>query len=546
MEAPPPAAQRTRQEKVWAAIRASAVVASAAVLGATVASPVARATADEAVVDVVTSTADGSARVEVQQRSVVPGEGSGPQVAIDLEGARQRLHGVGAALTESSAYLLSELPAGERQVLLEELFAPDRGGHSVLRVPIGASDFVLETHSLAESAVPDPGLTTFTIERDRRWVIPILREILAINPDIEILASPWSAPAWMKDTDNYIYGTLRQDQEATFAQYLVRFLEAYRDEGITVDWLTVQNEAHAVFLDTPSMVMSSEQQARLIRDHLGPALVRAGLDTRVLNWDHNWCDTVPGGGCVDAGPASFPFEVLTATGGGHPLAGTAFHCYAGNQAAANDAVHERWPDLQIWHTECSGGDWQSDPFADTARLLITDRNHWSNATLLWNLALDPGNGPTTGCRTCRGVVTIDPATDTWTPEVERDVLATVAYFGGEGSGVLDTTASDGLLATGVCSPDQRPAAIVWNPGDAATATVRFGDLAVPIDLAGRSLTAVRAPEGLTCELAPWSKLPQPSPPTTTSTTTPATEPEGSRPRPAPPATPLSAAPRFTG
>ncbi len=114
---------------------------------------------------------------------------------------------------------------------------------------------------------------------------------------------------------------------------------------------------------------------------------------------------------------------------------------APRRRAEASVVHQARPDPQIWHTECSGGDWQSEPFADLARLLITDRNHWSSATILWNLALDP-------------------ATDTWTPELERDLWATVAWFGGEGSGVLDTTASDGLLATEVCSPDRRPAAIV--------------------------------------------------------------------------------------
>jgi glucosylceramidase len=517
------------------------------VVNAIAAMPAARSSASEVTVDIVSSTADGSARVEVQQRTVVPGEGPGAEVAVDLDGARQRIHGVGAALTESSAYLLLELPAADRRALLEELFDPARGGHSVLRVPIGASDFVLETKSLADSPVPDPDLTTFTIERDRRWVIPVLREILAINPDIEILASPWSAPGWMKNTGSYLNGLLLEEFEGVFADYLVRFLEAYRDEGIDIDWLTVQNEPAAIFLDTPSMVMPSDQQVRLVRDHLGPALVRAGLDTRVLAWDHNWCDARPNasppGSCVGSAPSPFPLQVIDGVDGGHPIAGTGFHCYGGDQAAANDLVHAARPDLQIWLTECSGGEWQGDPFADLARLLITDRNHWSNATILWNLALDPDNGPTTGCRTCRGLVTIDPATGTWTPELERDLLATVAWFGGADAGVLATTATDDLLATGVCSADQRPAAIVWNPGGPVTATIRFDDLALPIDLAERSVTAVRAPEGRTCELADWPTLPQPSPSTTATTSTPIAE---SPAAPAPAATPIDAVPRFTG
>ena len=460
-------------------------------------------------VDTVVSTADGSSRVAEHTQWVVPGAASGPTVQVELARPRQRLHGVGAALTESSAYLLAQLPAAERADLLGALFAPDRGGLSVVRIVIGASDFSLEHRSLADAPVPDPDLSTFSIDRDRQWVIPVLREILAVNPAIEIVASPWSAPGWMKNTGSYLLGILQPEYEAAFARYLVRFLEAYRAEGIDVGWLTVQNEPAAIQISYPSMVMDPAQQARLVRDHLGPALVAAGLKTRVLTWDHNWCDAKPPGGCAGPAPASFPLDVLADTAGAHSLAGTAFHCYGGDQAVANDAVHDAWPGLQIWHTECSGGTWQSDPFTDTARLVITDRNHWSSATLLWNLALDSDHGPHLGgCDTCRGVVTVDPASGTWVPEVDRDVLATVARYGPQGSGVLETTASPGpVLVTGVCSPDHRPAAILLNTGGPTTATVRFGDLALPVDLAEHSLTAARAPQGATCELAEWLPLP---------------------------------------
>jgi glucosylceramidase len=244
----------------------------------------------------------------------------------------------------------------------------------------------------------------------------------------------------MKDPANILYGSLKPEYEDVYARYLVRYLEAYRDEGIPIGWLTVQNEPAAIQLTYPSMIMSSEQQARLVHDDLGPALGAAGLTTQVLIWDHNWCDAQLPGSCAGPAPPSFPFDVLTRVGATAPIAGTALHCYGGDQATANDALHEAWPDLRIWQSECSGGEWQgsrSDAFAATTQLVMTDRNHWSNATILWNLALDPGHGPHLGgCDTCRGVVTIDPTSDTWTPELERDVLATVSRFGGRGSGVL--------------------------------------------------------------------------------------------------------------
>lgn len=499
-------------------------------------------------IDVVSSTADGTVRVEAEQRVVVPGAGSGPVVSVELDRPRQRLHGVGAALTESSAFLLAGLPPDQRRAVLEELFDQERGGISVLRLVIGASDFSLEHRSLADEGGPtDDPLANFSIERDRRWVLPVLREILAIAPDLEIVASPWSAPGWMKNSGSYLFGALLPEHEATYARYLVRYLEAYRSEGIEIGWMTVQNEPAAVQLDYPSMLMGPEQQARLVVDALGPQLAATGLRTRVLTWDHNWCDAQPPGSCAGPTPASFPLDVLGATGATHPIGGTGFHCYGGEQAVANDALRAAWPQLQLWHTECSGGTWQGDPFADLGRLAITDRNHWSNATLLWNLALDPDGGPHLGgCDTCRGVVTIDAsAAGGWTAEVERDVLATVARFGPAGSGALETTTSGApageVLSTGVCSPDRRPAAIVLNLGAATTATVELGDLQLPIDLAPRSITAVRAPEGVTCELAEWAELPAPSPaePTTTITSPPA-------PDAPPPATPLPGTAAYTG
>lgn len=515
-------------------------------------------------VDTVTSSADGTHRVEHATRLVTPATGDGPTVEVATDRARQRLRGVGASLTESSAYLIAGLPAPQRHALLSELFDPTEDGLSVVRIVIGASDFSLTHVSLDDSDTPDPTLSKFSIDRDRQWVIPVLREILAIAPDVEIIASPWSAPGWMKDTDNYLYGRLRTDYEGVYADYLTRFVEAYRDEGVPVDWLTVQNEPAAIQTDVPSMVMDADQQTRLIVDDLGPRLAAAGLDTRVLAWDHNWCDAQPPGGCVGSGTATFPLQVLQGAGGAYPLGGVAFHCYGGDHAAANDSIHDAWPNLEVWQTECSGGTWQGAPFDDTARLVVTDWNHWATASLLWNLALDPSGGPHLGgCGTCRGVVTVDPATQTWSPNVERDVLGAVTAFGPADSGVLETNVTNAsrLEATGVCSPEGRPAAIVLNTGGTRTVTVRFssgdGTLDLPIEVAADSLTAVRAPTGVTCERSARSDLPAAptttGPPTTTAPTSSApastdapTSTHTVDPVTAPVATPVAAQPTFTG
>lgn len=456
--------------------------------------------------DVVTSTSDGAARVEASQRDVEPGVADAT-VSLRLDRPRQRLRGVGAAITESTAWLLMGLPEAERHAVLEALFDPARGGASVVRVAIGASDFSLEHLSLAESPVADPDLTTFSIARDAQWVIPVLQEILTIRPDLEIVGSPWSAPAWMKN-GTFLTGQLKAQYEDAFARYLVRFVEAYRAEGIPVGWLTVQNEPASIQTTYPSMVMFPDQQARLLRDHLAPALTEAGLSTRVLMWDHNWCDARAPGACAGPAPPSFPFEVMARTGPIFPIAGTALHCYGGDQITANEAIHDAWPDLEIWQTECSSGEWigsRSAAFASSARRILDDWNHWANASLLWNFALDPDYGPHLGgCETCWGVVTIDPADDSWVLELEWDVLAIVGRFGPPGSAVLETAVdpTSGMTATGVCSPERRAAAIVLNPGAATTIAIGFGDLVVPVEVGATSLTAVRAPEGVACTLVP--------------------------------------------
>jgi glucosylceramidase len=258
------------------------------------------------------------------------------------------------------------------------------------------------------------------------------------------------------------------------------------------------------------MVMFPDQQARLLRDHLAPALTEAGLSTHVLIWDHNWCDARAPGACAGPAPPTFPFEVMADTGSIFPIAGTALHCYGGDQITANDAIHDAWPDLEIWLTECSSGEWigsRNAAFTSSARRILNDWNHWANASLLWNFALDPDNGPHLGgCETCWGAVTIDPADDSWVLELEWDVLAIVGRFGPPGSAVLETAVdpTSGLTATGVCSPDRRAAAIVLNPGAAMTVAIGFGDLVVPVEVGASSLTSVRAPEGVACTLVPES------------------------------------------
>jgi glucosylceramidase len=476
--------------------------------------------------DAVVSAADGTQRAVTTDLDVTPlAAGDAAQVTVDPNQPRQHLYGVGAALTDASAHLLAQLPPAPRDAALHALFDPTQGGLSVVRLVIGSSDFSRTLASLDDSDEPDPSLVKFSIDHDRAEIIPIARQIMAINPAVTFIASSWSAPAWMKTTDNYLYGLLDEQYEEVYADYLVRFLTEYRDAGVPVARISIQNEPAAIKFDAPTMTMSTDQQIRVTED-LAPRLAAAGLDTRILVWDHNWCTATPPGGCTGPAPPQAALDILSATGGGYPVAGTALHCYGGNQVAANDGLHSAWADREIWQTECSGGEWngtRSQAFTGQTTLVLRDLANWAAGSLYWNLALDPGHGPHSGgCTDCRGVLTIDPATSSWEPNLDLDALATVARFAPAGSGALTTTlaaAPAGLEAASVCAPDHRAAVILWNPGGATTVTVRFGDQGFAVPLGAATLTSVRAPGDVTCTVAEPLRLADPPTTTTTSTTT---------------------------
>lgn len=505
-----------------ATLTVALVAATVAVTGSVL--PAGSAPVPPATLAAVVSSADGAQRVVATDLAVTPLDAGDPaQITIDPDAPRQHLYGVGAALTDASAHLLAQLPAAERDAALRALFSPDEGGLSVVRLVIGASDFSRTLASLDDSDEPDPTLSKFSIDHDLAEIIPIARQIMTINPDVTFIASSWSAPAWMKTTDNLLYGFLDEQYEGVYADYLVRFLTAYRDAGVPVARISIQNEPAAFKLDAPTMTMDTAQQIR-VTELLGPRLAAAGLDTRVLVWDHNWCTATPPGGCTGPAPPQAALDILDATGGGYPVAGTALHCYGGNQIAANNGMHDAWGDREIWQTECSGGDWngtRAQAFTGQTTLIVRDYANWASASLYWNLALDPDHGPHSGgCTDCRGVLTIDPTTSSWEPNLDLDVLATVARFAPAGSGGLTTTLDgvpSGLEAAAVCSPDHRAAVTLWNPGQATTVTVRFGDQGFAVPIGRATLTSVRAPVGVDCDVAAPAPI-APAPTTSTTTT----------------------------
>ena len=351
-------------------------------------------------------------------------EGVAIRIDVDTSVIYQEMVGFGAAITDASAWLIqTRLSRAQRDQLMQELFSQTSGiGLSFTRLTIGASDFSRSHYSFDD--VPpgrrDTALVHFSIDSNRAAVLPVVKRALAINPDLAIMASPWSAPAWMKTTGSLIKGTLRPDAYDAFARYLERYVEAYAEEGVPIFALTVQNEPHFEPDDYPGMRLTPAHRAAFLKDHLGPLFQQSGIRTKILDWDHNWDE-----------PQS-PLAVLADSAARRYVAGVAWHCYNGD-VSAQTPVHDAYPDKETYFTECSGGNW-APKWGDnlvwfTRTLIVGSTRGWAKGVLLWNLALDESHGPHKGgCGDCRGVVTINSSTGEVTRNEEYYVLAHASRF----------------------------------------------------------------------------------------------------------------------
>ena len=371
------------------------------------------------------TTADETQKLAPQPLVAPAGPATGDEaVAIDSTHRFQQMHGFGAAMTDASAILLSKLPPDRRRAVMAELFGRSDGGLglSFTRLTVGASDFSPTHYSYDDTPgnLPDPELKYFSIEPARQYVLPRMREALAINPELKVMISPWSPPAWMKTSHSLIQGQLLPQYYPAFADYLARTVEGFGREGVPVAMLTIQNEPDFEPDSYPGMRVNPLQRAEIIGRHVGPLLEARGIRAQILDYDHNW--DKPG----------LPLTVLADPVARRYVAGVAWHCYEGD-VAAQSTVHDAFPDKDAWETECSGGEW-SPKFAETLgwmtdKLIIGAANNWSRGTLLWNLALDPKHGPHDGgCSDCRGVITIDPASGAITRNVEYYVLGHASRF----------------------------------------------------------------------------------------------------------------------
>jgi glucosylceramidase len=385
---------------------------------------------------------------------------SDPYIDIDTTTVMQTVDGFGYTLTGGSAYLINRMNAAEKSSLLNELFGNGSNaiGISYLRVSIGASDLNASVFSYDDipAGQTDVTLSNFSLSQDTIDLIPVLKQILLINPNIEILGSPWSPPVWMKDNASSIGGGLLPQYYSVYAQYFVKYIQQMQTKGIAIDAITVQNEPQYGG-NNPSMVMSATQQADFIKNNLGPAFQNANISTKIIIWDHN-CDN-PG----------YPITVLNDAGARQYINGSAFHLYNGDISALS-TVHNVYPDKQLYFTEQWTGanaSFDGDLKWHIKNVIIGSMRNWSRIALEWNLANDPTYNPHTpgGCTECKGAVTISGSSVL--RNVGYYIIAHASKFVPAGSVRVGSTVTSSLQNVAFKTPGGKKVLIVLNdrPGN---------------------------------------------------------------------------------
>ncbi len=423
---------------------------------------------------------DKSALLERQKPAAFPSAAT-PATTIDVDGKQkfQTIDGFGFALTGGSAQHLIHMDAAQRAAILNELFSNGGGGIGIsyLRLTIGASDLNQRvfTYDDLPANETDPEMLRFDLGPDKDDVIPVMQEILKIHPGIGILASPWSAPPWMKTNHASKGGSLKPEYYDAYAKYFVKYIQAMKAAGIRIDAITVQNEPLNA-KNTPSMVMTAVEEAAFIKGHLGPAFHAAGIKTKIVLYDHN-CD-VP----------EYATSILADRAAARYVDGSGFHLYGG-RIEAMTRVHDAYPRKNLYFTEqMVTGSVETKPSIQIARpvsrLIVGATRNWSRNVLLWNLAADPNNDPHTndgGCTMCQGAITIDGN------KVSRNlayyVVAHASKFVAPGSVRIGSNIPDSLPNVAFRTPAGKTVLIVVNAGGEPRAFgIRYRGRVMPASL----------------------------------------------------------------
>jgi len=419
-------------------------------------------------------------------------EPAGPTVHVDTARRFQKLLGFGGAFTEAAALTWQQLAPAQADALLRACFDPHQGhGYTLCRVPIGSCDFSLGHHAHAEQD-GDFVLDSFSIARDRRHILPFIHAAQRVaGRPLQLLASPWSPPAWMKTTGAMNHGgRLRSDCRAAWAQCYVRFIQAYAAEGVPIWGVTVQNEPQAN-QRWESCLYSAEEERDFVRDHLGPALHAAGLaDVKLIVHDHNRDELVQRAGTIyaDAEAAKYVW-------------GAGFHWYVEDQFDQVRLLHEAWPDKQLLFTEgCQEGGPHTGEWALAeryARSIIQDLNRWTVGWIDWNLLLDEHGGPNHVGNFCSAPVLADASRAALHFQSSHAALGHFARFMRPGAQrVLCAATKEALECTAAVHPDGSLAVVVLNRSDAAWPfTLRVGNRQAALHLPAHALLTLQADAG---------------------------------------------------
>ncbi|MBG8552145.1 glycoside hydrolase family 30 protein [Hymenobacter guriensis] len=378
-----------------------------------------------------------------------------PVIEVDEQQTFQPIDGFGYCLTGGSAQLLHAMSPAARKTLLQELFgtAGTSIGVSYLRLSIGASDLDAQVFSYDDlpAGQTDPTLSKFSLAPDREHLLPVLKEILAINPSLKLMGSPWSPPPWMKTNESSKGGSLKPEFYPAYAQYFVKYIQGMKAEGVRIDAITIQNEPlHPG--NNPSLLMLEEQQAEFIKKHLGPAFKAAKIDTKIIVYDHN------------ADRPDYPISILNDPEAKQYVDGSAFHLYGGPIEALSK-VHDAHPDKNLYFTEQWVG--SKSNFAENVpwhvrTLIIGATRNWARTVLEWNLAADPQQNPHTpgGCTECRGALTLDG--DKVTREDAYYIIAHASKFARPGSVRIASTTPEKLPNVAFRAPGGQRVLVVQN------------------------------------------------------------------------------------
>jgi len=428
------------------------------------------------------TTGDESIKLQQQLPLVFMKTSNGYQnIDIDDKQRFQYIDGFGYTLTGGSVEVINRLSPQKRKALLKELFGKDENSISIsyLRLSIGASD--LDSDVFSYNDLPDGetdlSLSKFSLARDKD-LIAMLKEILALNPEIKIIAAPWSPPVWMKDNGNTKGGSLKPEFYEVYARYFVKYIQEMQKEGITINAVTPQNEPlHPG--NNPSLLMPSDQQRDFIKKSLGPVFKSNNIKTKIVVYDHN-CNK-----------PEYVTQILSDSQASQYIDGSAFHLYEGDISALS-TVHDAFPNKNLYFTEQwtgAKGTFSEDLNWHTKNVIIGSMRNWSKIALEWNLANDPEFKPHTpgGCTECKGAITVSDK-ENFTRNVAYYIVAHASKFVPANSQRIASTETKNLSTAAFKTPEGKTVLIVQNNSRGnENFNIQYHRKRVPVTISGNSV-----------------------------------------------------------